>query len=159
MTVSAVLLLAGCVAPAPPPAPPPPPAPVAPPPAPAVPWEDAPLTPGTWTYAGGTARFGVAGQAPLASLACDAASRSLILSRHGTGATAAAIQVTTSYGRRQLAGAASTTGVSARIAGSDGLGDWMAYSRGRIRLDVAGQPPLTLPSWAEISRVVDDCRK
>jgi len=159
----ALSVLAGCVAPAPPPPPPPPaPAPPPPPPAPPVAWEDAPLTPGTWTYGGGTARYGVAGQTPVATLACDRATRTLALSRHGAvgvvGA-ASAIDVTTSYGKRRLPAAADTAGMTARITASDGLADWMAFSRGRTRLEAAGQPPLTLPAWAEISRVIEDCRK
>ncbi|WP_380873350.1 hypothetical protein [Sphingomonas sp. DBB INV C78] len=160
LTAAALAALAGCVAPAPPPPPPPPPAP-APPPAvaPPVAWEDAPLTPGTWTYGNGIARFGTSGQAPLASLACDRAARSLTVARHGATVPAAAIMVTTSYGKRQLAAAAATDGINARLAASDGLADWIAYSRGRIRLDVAGLPPLTLPAWAELTRVVEDCRK
>ncbi|MGH6782330.1 MAG: hypothetical protein ACREB5_09520, partial [Sphingomonadaceae bacterium] len=133
------------------PAPPPPPAPVA--------WEDAPLTPGTWRYADGAARYGVAGQAPLASLACNAAARTISLSRHGTGITVPVLAVTTSYGKRQLPGVVGAEGVTARLTASDGLTDWMVYSRGRIRIDVSGQPPLTLPAWAEIARVVEDCRK
>jgi len=34
----------------------------------------------------------------------------------------------------------------------------MAFSRGRFALETAGQETLYLPSWPEISRVVEDCR-
>jgi hypothetical protein len=160
-------LLAGCVPEGTPPpaalAPPPPrPAPPPPPPPPPVAWEDAPLTPGDWTYAGGVARFGLAGQAAPFTLACDRAARSVTLVRLAPAAavTQGAMDVTTSFGKRRLpATADGKGGLAARLTAADGLLDWMAFSRGRIRIETTGQPPLTLPSWAEIGRVVEDCRK
>lgn len=144
--------------PAPPPAaplpPPPPPAPVA--------WEDAPLTPGVWTRGDGAARYGVAGQANLLSLVCDRASRSVALVRlaPASATTQGAIDVTTSFGKRRLPAVADGAGgLVARVTSADGLLDWMAFSRGRIRIEATGQPVLTVPSWAEIGRVVEDCRK
>ncbi|ARS27974.1 hypothetical protein KC8_11840 [Sphingomonas sp. KC8] len=156
------MALAGCVAPAPPPPPPPQPAPPPPPPPPSAPvaWEDAPLTPGVWSYARATARFGRTGQAPLVVLACDVNARRLTLSLSGPPIAAnPAIIVTTSYGKRALPAVAGTAGFSAQLDASDGLLDWMAFSRGRIRIETAGAASLTLPAWAEVSRVVEDCRK
>lgn len=40
----------------------------------------------------------------------------------------------------------------------DPLGDWMAYSRGRILLMPEGSAPVIVPSHAEIARVVEACR-
>jgi hypothetical protein len=34
----------------------------------------------------------------------------------------------------------------------------MAYSRGRFMVETAGLPALYLPSWPEVTRVVDDCQ-
>lgn len=153
-------LLASCVAPTPPPVPVAEPvAPPSPPPAPPPPvaWEDAPLTPGTWVYRDGVARFGVAGAASV-TLACDAAGRALTLSVGGP-VPADAIDVTTSYGKRRLPAAPANGAVAARLAANDGVLDWMAFSRGRFRLDIAGLAPFTLPAWPEISRVIEDCRK
>ena len=164
-----LMMLAGCVPPSAPPssaAPPPtPPAPQpapAPPPPPPVAWEDAPLTPGIWTYANGAARFGVGGQASPLVLRCDAMSRSVLLTRlaPATAVRQGTMDITTSYGKRRLPAAADGAGgMVARLTSADGLLDWMAFSRGRIRIDVTGQPALTVPSWAEIARVVEDCRK
>ena len=118
------------------------------------------MTPGGWSYAATTARFGVVGQPPLVTLACDARTRTLTLSRSGVVAPESpAIVVTTSYGKRALPATADTAGLSARLVASDGLFDWMAFSRGRIRLETAGAAPLTLPAWAEVARAVEDCRK
>lgn len=152
--------LASCVAPTPPPAPAPEPAPLPPPPpqAPPVAWEDAPLSPGTWLYRAGVASFGPAGAAPSATLVCDAASRTVTLAVAHVGA-GEAIDVTTSYGKRRLPAIAGAGNMTARLAANDGLLDWMAYSRGRFRIDVAGAGPLTLPAWPEIARTIEDCRK
>jgi hypothetical protein len=48
--------------------------------------------------------------------------------------------------------------VTAWIAPRDPLLDAMAFSRGRFRVEVAKLPPLYLPSWPEVSRVIEDCR-
>jgi hypothetical protein len=34
----------------------------------------------------------------------------------------------------------------------------MAYSRGRFAVEINGLPTLYLPSWAEVGRVIEDCR-
>jgi hypothetical protein len=34
----------------------------------------------------------------------------------------------------------------------------MAFSRGRFAIETAGLPTLYVPSWPEVSRVVEDCR-
>jgi hypothetical protein len=48
--------------------------------------------------------------------------------------------------------------VTAAIKTRDPLLDAMAFSRGRFMIEVAGLPPLYLPSWPEVSRVIEDCR-
>ncbi len=48
--------------------------------------------------------------------------------------------------------------VAAALAPRDALLDAIAFSRGRFIVEQAGQPPLVVPSWAEIGRVVEDCR-
>ena len=154
-------------APAPRPAPAASPAP-APAPAPATPvassvaWADRPLTPGNWSYSaeqrGSIARFGPPAQ-PLLTLRCDLASRRVILTRYGAGQ--GAIVIRTSYGAvswpATAQGGAQPALVAARAA-SDGVLDQMAYSRGKIGVDASGIAPLVVPVWAEIARVVEDCR-
>ena len=41
---------------------------------------------------------------------------------------------------------------------TDPLLDAMALSKGRFAVEVEGEPPLYLPSYAEVSRVIEDCR-
>lgn len=164
----ALIALASCVAPrqAPPPPPAPPPAP--PPPAPLPPppvdddWHYAPLTPGTWTYRtdadGSTGTFGLAGQQPLLALRCNRAGRALTIAwpLRRTGNDRATI--TTSYSVRSVAAAQSDGQVWIRLAANDGLLDQMAFSRGRLMIADGVGAALILPAWAEISRVIEDCR-
>lgn len=120
----------------------------APPPAPAPGWEDSPLTEGSWSYAGGEARFVSAGGAPLLTLRCDAAGRRILLVRQGSGGGRMVVRTTT--GARTLSGAG--------LPAADPLLDAMVFSRGRFAVEAEGQPPLILPAWAEPARVVEDCR-
>lgn len=155
----AMLLLGSCVAPprvvrTAPPAPPP--AVVTPPPPAAHDWTDGPLTPGGWSYGpgeGGTrAAFGVAGAPPLFTLRCDLASRRIILARAGAAAT---IVVTTTSVARAFA---ISGGAAASLPAGDPFLDAMAFSRGRLLVRGDALPALVLPAFAEIGRVVEDCR-
>jgi hypothetical protein len=40
----------------------------------------------------------------------------------------------------------------------DPLLDALATSRGRIGVSAGTQPPLVLPAWPEVARVIEDCR-
>ena len=161
------LALAGCV---PQPKSPPPvaprPIPTATPTVAAAPasndWMDAPQTPGDWSYtggsAGGVAQFGETTTAARFTLRCEAAARSIVLSRAGQPAGAARMTIRTESQTRALAATPATTGVEARLAASDRLLDAMALSKGRFAVEVPGTPTLYLPSWAEVTRVIEDCR-
>lgn len=48
--------------------------------------------------------------------------------------------------------------VKAVVQPQDPLLDAMALSKGRFAVEVEGQPTLYLPSYAEVSRVIEDCR-
>ncbi|MDB5684854.1 MAG: hypothetical protein JWM75_2552, partial [Sphingomonas bacterium] len=139
-----------------------------PPPPPTAPissdWRDIPVTPGGWAYAaepGATiARFGAAG-APLFSVRCDLAQRSVTLAREGASSAAAPlIDITTSAGRQSFAAQSlsSRMAVAAAIPARDGFLDKMAFSRGRFLVAVTGMPRLAIPAWPEFVRVVEDCR-
>ena len=173
-------LLASCVGPGtgparPVPAPTPAPArPTPPPPAPAQPapqpvpatteWQYRPATPGSWSYrpeaAGAVAIFGTGAADARLTLRCDRASRRVSLARAGTGG-ASAITVRTSYGATSWPATASS-GATAQIvafrAASDTVLDQLAYSRGKFAVEVSGQETLIVPAWAEVSRVIEDCR-
>ena len=165
---AALVLTAGCVpqvtppppAPAPTPAPAPAPAPPTPAPAPlAADWQDWPRTPGTWRYArdaaGTVANFGT-GATAVATARCDRAARTVTLTR--IGGVAAPLTVRTSATTRTLAAAAVPNGAAATLAASDRLLDAMVFSRGRFTLEQPGSAPLVLPPWAELARVIEDCR-
>ncbi len=166
-------LLASCAAPPKPvPQPQPPvisqPRPVptpAPLPLPPADWRDAPQTPGTWTWGmtGGrsTASFGPAGATPLVMLVCDRTAGQVLLYRAGAAPTAVPLAVATTSQRRPLLSdpARAPAGyLVVVLPARDALLDAMAFSRGRFALEAAGLETLYLPSWPEISRVVQDCR-
>lgn len=159
-------LLAGCVppppsipAPGPSAAPPPPQRPAPAPPRPAADWRDAPITPGNWTYAtspgGSVASFG----GGLFTMRCNPQTRAVILVRAATqGATPASLSITTSNLSRTLNGSRTGAGIEASVSARDPLLDAMALSRGRFVISAAGEQTLYLPSWTEVTRVVEDCR-
>ena len=47
---------------------------------------------------------------------------------------------------------------SASLPAKDPLFDAIALTRGRFVLAARGQEPLYLPAWAEVTRVIEDCR-
>ena len=173
-----LLLVAGCAAlpPAPPLAPPPPrPAPASPPRA-SLPtslptpqdWRDAPITPGDWRWSrengASVSRFGLPGQPSALELRCDVARGVVALALPAQAWAAsgpASISITTSTLNRPLV-ADPPSGADQRLVVSlpahDPLLDAMAFSRGRWRIEAEGRPALTVPSWPEVARVIEDCR-
>lgn len=164
-----LIALAGCVpAPStPPPAPAPRPVPVpAPPPQPApkpaigADWRDWPLTPGDWRYRAGSATYGVAGGAPLATLRCDLTARRVTLSRTGTAPTTLTLRTTSAVRAIPATPDAAAPGMLAMaFAANDSFLDAIGFSRGRFVIEGGGLPTLVIPAWPEILRVVEDCRK
>jgi len=164
------LALAACAAPRPAPAPAPvatKPRPIQPAPLPQPPadWRDAMQTPGTWTWgmvAGrSTATFSGTSGAAMVTLSCDRVQGRVLLARTGAAATALPLALSTTFTRRPLLSDPSFPAngwLVVPIAASDTLLDAIAFSRGRFALETAGQETLYLPSWPEISRVVEDCR-
>ena len=138
------------------------PAPVAARPAPAD-WRDRPATPGLWTYAaderGSVAKFGQPGADAIAVLRCDVRQRRLFLSLAGTGAPPVTVR-TSSMTRELLTGATGGRPPyhAALLPAADPLLDAIAFSRGRFALEESGAAPLALPAWAELGRVIEDCR-
>lgn len=173
-TAAAVILaggLAGCVpasappAPAPPPAPQPSPAPPpAPPPqAPAFDnWIDAPQTPGTWRYQRQTTRseavFVGSNDAPLLRLRCLADSKSMALSLPESGAARPVATIRAQTATRTIAAQPAGRETIVALDPRDSLLDAMAFARGRFAVEATDLPPLYLPSWPEVSRVIEDCR-
>jgi hypothetical protein len=168
--LAAVLAVGGCVSPpASPPSPPvavPRPVPV--PPTPSAPqpldWRDWAVTPGDWSYradvAGSVAAFGRSGGEALLTLRCDRGSSIVSLSRSGSG-TAPLLVRTTSLARTLTALPANADSGQATVAleARDPLLDAMAFSRGRFIVEQPSAPTLVVPAWAEIGRVIEDCRR
>ena len=159
MTLAALVVVAACVPrAAPPPVPPrqePPPRPappLPPPPPPATDWREQALTPGTWTYAAGSARFGLPGAPPLVTMSCEVGAQRILLNRSGAGGS---ITVRTTSTARTLPASAGVATLAAR----DPLLDAIAFSRGRFAVEGAGATPLVLPAWAEPARVIEECRR
>jgi hypothetical protein len=167
---SALVALAACV-PAPEPTPTPAPAPApAPPPAP-VPtptplpfeghWMDAPATPGDWTYRDGLAAFGQPGAQALLTLRCDRTGGTIEIARAGTAVAALQMRVLTEFQDRALDAVpvrSDPATIAARVPARDPLLDAMAFSKGRFAIEITGLPTLYAPSWAEVTRVIEDCR-
>ncbi len=131
------------------------PAPVAPPPA-SSDWRDWPATRGDWRYSdtgsGSSATFGTAG-APMLIVQCTG-DRRIRLNRVTSGAGAMTVRASTTS--RVLA--TDGNGV-ATLSATDPLLDAMGYSRGRFVIEMAVQPTIVVPAWAEFLRVIEDCRQ
>ncbi|MEX0341480.1 MAG: hypothetical protein AB3N06_02750 [Erythrobacter sp.] len=142
------------------------PAPVQPPaPPPAENWIDEPRTPGNWSYhagaEGGAARFGEAGSEAQFSIECDASAKTITLTRTGQGPREAVMTIRTETTDRTLranSGASRSPQFSAALAAGDPLLDAMALTRGRFAVEMSGLSTLYLPAWAEVTRVIEDCR-
>ena len=137
---------------------PPPPAPP-----PVADWRDAPITQGTWRWAmegsQSIARFG--GQALV--LSCNRDAAAVTLMRPGTAEAQAPVPVTilTSAMNRTVSAIAQPGPppmIALTLPARDSLLDAMAFSRGRFVVETAGLPTLHVPSWPEVSRVIEDCR-
>jgi len=134
-------------------------------------WRDLPLPAGDWVWTarvgGSEARFGPAGQPPIAILACDRAAGVVRVALPADPAQAqqaptrpATIATSTStatfVAEPQAIDAVSTLAIS--LPAAHRMLDAMAFSRGRFRVEIGGLPPVVLPSWSEVGRVVEDCR-
>jgi hypothetical protein len=74
-------------------------------------------------------------------------------------AGAALMAISTSAATRNLTAEGAGGGHIVSLGARDPLLDAMAFSRGRLAVEVAGLPALVLPADPAISRVVEDCRK
>ena len=168
--------LAACIPPAPEPTPAPSPAPVvtptpAPTPTPAIQpptyknWIDAPRTAGDWNYlpsgTGSTAEFRAPDNTALFSMSCNRDQRRIAISRAGQSSGTVQMQIRTETADRTLEVSNMPSGVAAlgaSLAIGDPILDAMALTRGRFAVETAGLPTLYLPAWAEVTRVIEDCR-
>ncbi|MDP2131063.1 MAG: hypothetical protein U0975_01755 [Erythrobacter sp.] len=168
------LMLTACVpastapasAPAPEPAARPAPVPVAPPPEIQSPaydnWMDAPASTGDWRYTaqGGRseATFWGPGERPMMRLRCPADRRGVILSLPESGSPRPLVTIRTETTTRTLAMQPAGGEMILALSTDDALLDAMALSKGRFAVEATDLPALIVPSWAEVTRVIEDCR-
>jgi hypothetical protein len=118
---------------------------------------------GSWVYsqtAGGSeASFLNASALPQLTIRCTRATRRITIAKPASVA-APFLTVWTSAQTRALPASfnPATQRLSADVAVYDPLLDAIAFSRGRFGVSVSGTPPLVMPAWAEVARVVEDCR-
>jgi hypothetical protein len=118
---------------------------------------------GSWSYApaqdGSEAVFANAGGSPQLWVHCSRATRRVTIAKADT-APAATMNVWTSSLSRSVASSfdPATGRLTIDLANYDPLLDAIASSRGRIGVSAASQPPLVVPTWAEVARVIEDCR-
>jgi hypothetical protein len=113
------------------------------------------------------ARYGRAGEEPLLTLTCDPQARVILLRRAVSLTGPTPLVITSTMTRRTLTASADTSGDFDGIAGAaagvsfapgDRLLDAIAFSRGRFMVEIPDFPALYLPSWPELTRVIEDCR-
>jgi hypothetical protein len=122
---------------------------------------DAPVTPGDWRYAAGTARFGDAGSEPRLTMRCDRTAGVVEIARAGSAAAALPMVIRTETLDRSVDAVpaqGAQPAIVARVPARDPLLDAMAFSRGRFAIEIGGLPTLYVPSWPEVTRVIEDCR-
>ena len=173
---AAIAALAACIAlagscseqpPAPMPAPMPRPTP-SPAPAPPAPlakpdtdWRTAPITPGDWQWSEQGARSVAQFAGGRLVLTCDRAAATVTLARSGAAAGPVAMTIVTSSLERPVTGdpqPGPPPAIAVSLGAQDPVLDALAFSRGRFAVETAGLETLFVPSWPEVSRVVEDCR-
>jgi hypothetical protein len=153
-----LLLTSACseqrVIPAPQPRPTSTPAP--PPPRPSIDWREARATPGDWVWSNAGGGSSASFAQGLFTMRCQQGS--VVIARRGSGEGPVPMSISTSAMTRTLSGAGSASEITATLTARDPLLDAMAFSRGHFAVEVAGLAPLYVPSWPEVSRVIEDCR-
>jgi hypothetical protein len=118
---------------------------------------------GAWSYAattdGSEASFANASGSPQLWLHCTRATRRVSIAK-AAGAAAPQLNVWTSSLTKSLPATfnTATARLAVELAAWDPLLDALATSRGRIGVSAGAQPPLVVPPWPELARVIEDCR-
>lgn len=119
---------------------------------------DVPQTPGDWLYraTGGQSRASFGDGETLHFQIICIPGKGITLVRPRTGGDL--MRIRTETVERTLQAESRQDAVISTVSANDRLLDAMALSKGRFAVEVAGAPPLYLPSWAEVTRVIEDCR-
>jgi len=92
------------------------------------------------------------------ALRCDQRGKTITLLRSGTATGRVPVTVLTKNLTRPLSGTGQRGAIAVILTARDPLLDAMAFSRGHFAIETAGLPTLYVPSWPEVSRVIEDCR-
>lgn len=118
---------------------------------------------GDWTYAptsdGSHAVFANSSGQPQLTIRCTKSTRRVALLKAVSSASPS-IWVWTSSQKKNLPATydSSSGQVIADLAAYDPLLDAIASSRGRVGFSTSGLEALVVPPWADIARVIEDCR-
>jgi hypothetical protein len=118
---------------------------------------------GSWSYRaianGSEAVFANAAAQPQLTIRCTRTTRRVSIAKPATGAAPFLFVWTSSNTRNLPASFQPTTAqLVADLAAMDPILDAITFSRGRFAVSASGSPPLVLPAWPELTRVVEDCR-
>lgn len=128
---------------------------------PAATWIDNPATAGDWQWSTESGQSVARFAGGRLVLHCDRTAQVVRLARSERGAPGSgsvSMRILTSAMARQLTASPQAGAYVAEIAARDRLLDAMAFSKGRFAVETAGLPTLYVPSWTEVSRVIEDCR-
>jgi hypothetical protein len=118
---------------------------------------------GSWSYAatndGSEAAFSNASGQPQMWIRCTRSTRRVALIK-AAAAASPTLWVWTSSKTQSLPATwdAASSRVSADLGAYDPLFDAIASSRGRIGFSTSGLAALVVPPWADVGRVIEDCR-
>ena len=118
---------------------------------------------GSWAYAaindGSEATFSNASGQPQLWIRCTRSVRRVALIK-AAAAASPTLWVWTSSATQSLPATWDATAlrVSAELGAYDPLFDAIAASRGRIGFSTSGLAALVVPPWADVGRVIEDCR-
>jgi len=118
---------------------------------------------GSWTYSattgGSEATFANAGGAAQLTIRCTRSTRRVALLKSAS-LPSPTIWVWTSSQQKNLPATfdAAAGRVSAELGAYDSFLDAVVSSRGRFGVATSGVAALVVPPWAEVGRVVEDCR-
>ena len=131
-------------------------------------WIDAPRTEGLWAYSASqlsTGRYSIADYlnpdgSRQFTMMCSP-SGNVILQRWVSSVGALPLTIRTETTESTLTAPRDPEGrsmVAVPVRGNDRLLDAIALTRGRFAVETPDRPTLYLPAWAEVTRVIEDCR-
>jgi hypothetical protein len=118
---------------------------------------------GDWTYSatadGSEATFANTSAQPQLTLRCTRSSRRITILKNAPTASPTLWVWTSSQSRSLPATFDAASGrIGAELGAYDPFLDAIAASRGRIGFSTSGLEALVVPPWADVGRVIEDCR-